>query len=92
MNIRQDVGRPLGVRTGKHKNNLKQSFVKKSKFIQHVQVYEEGVIAECGRKLWYAIEHSIICRKYKEFAHMSCVTNYVSQPSVEISPVWISHV
>jgi hypothetical protein len=30
-----------------------------------------------------------ICRKYKEAAHMACITNPISQPSLEISPIWI---
>jgi hypothetical protein len=28
-------------------------------------------------------------KKYKESAHMACSTNPFSQPSMEISPIWI---
>jgi hypothetical protein len=28
-------------------------------------------------------------RKYKELAHMACLTNQISQPSLDISPIWI---
>jgi hypothetical protein len=27
--------------------------------------------------------------KYKESAHMACLTNPISQPSLDISPIWI---
>jgi hypothetical protein len=35
------------------------------------------------------IETNNIRRKYKEAAHMACITNPISQPSLEISPIWI---
>jgi hypothetical protein len=28
-------------------------------------------------------------RKYKELAHMACLTNPISQSSLDISPIWI---
>jgi hypothetical protein len=28
------------------------------------------------------------CRKYKESAHVACLTNPISQPSLDISPIW----
>jgi hypothetical protein len=28
-------------------------------------------------------------RKYKELAHMACLTKSFSQPTLEISPLWI---
>jgi hypothetical protein len=28
-------------------------------------------------------------RKYKESAHMACSTTHISQPSLDISPIWI---
>jgi hypothetical protein len=48
----------------------------------------QSVEGSCGT----LVEQNIICRKYREFAHMTCVTNADSQPSVEISPLWISFV
>jgi hypothetical protein len=35
------------------------------------------------------IESNIRHRKYKESAHMVCLTNPISQPSLDISPIWI---
>jgi hypothetical protein len=34
-------------------------------------------------------EPNIIYRKYKISAHMSLLVNPISQPSVDISPIWI---
>jgi hypothetical protein len=28
-------------------------------------------------------------RKYKEAAHMACSVNPISQPSLDVSPIWI---
>jgi hypothetical protein len=36
------------------------------------------------------IESNSRYRKYKELAHMACLTNPISQPSLDISPIWIS--
>jgi hypothetical protein len=35
------------------------------------------------------IESNSRYRKYKESAHMACSTYPISQPSLEISPIWI---
>jgi hypothetical protein len=35
------------------------------------------------------IESNSRCRKYKESAYMACMNNPISQPSLEISPIWI---
>jgi hypothetical protein len=35
------------------------------------------------------IESNSRDRKYKESAHMACLINPVSQPSLDISPIWI---
>jgi hypothetical protein len=35
------------------------------------------------------IESNSKYRKYKESAHMACLTNLISQPTLDISPIWI---
>jgi hypothetical protein len=35
------------------------------------------------------IESNNRYRKYKESAHMACLTNPTGQPSLDISPIWI---
>jgi hypothetical protein len=35
------------------------------------------------------IESNSRYRKYKELAHMARLTNPISQPSIDISPIWI---
>jgi hypothetical protein len=34
------------------------------------------------------VESNIIWRKYKEAVHMAVATDPISQPSLEISPIW----
>jgi hypothetical protein len=35
------------------------------------------------------IERNSRYRKYKESAHMACLTSLISQPSLDISSIWI---
>jgi hypothetical protein len=35
------------------------------------------------------VESNSRYRKYKESAHMACSVNPISQPSLDISPIWI---
>jgi hypothetical protein len=39
--------------------------------------------------LFLEVESNSKYRKYKESAHMACSTNPISQPSLDISPIWI---
>jgi hypothetical protein len=34
------------------------------------------------------IKQNTLCRKYKETAHMFLVAHPISQPSLDISPIW----
>jgi hypothetical protein len=86
-----EIGIAVGIGTGKCNNNLKRNFCEEVR-THSTCTYDKCVGAERGRKLWHAMEHNIICRKYREFAHMTCVTNTVSQPILEIFPMWISHI
>jgi hypothetical protein len=38
---------------------------------------------------FYKFNLNKLCRKYKESAHMACVTSPISQPTLEISSIWI---
>jgi hypothetical protein len=51
--------------------------------------YEEGhrVVWDDARIL--GIESNRRYIKYKELAHMACLTNPISQPTLDISPIWI---
>jgi hypothetical protein len=75
------------VRIREHRHNLKQSLLEKSKLSQHA--YEECHRVEWDEARILEIESNSKHRKYKEFAHMACSTNPISQPSLEISPIWI---
>jgi hypothetical protein len=68
-----DTNRPLAVRLPEHTHNLK----------------EEGCRVDLDEARILESESIIRQRKYKELAHMSCLTNPISQPSLDIFPIWI---
>jgi hypothetical protein len=80
-------GRPAAVRLREHRHNLQQGLLEKSKLAQHA--YEEGhkVVWDDARIL--KIESHRWHRKCKESVHMARLTNPISQPSLDISPIWI---
>jgi hypothetical protein len=71
-------GRPLGVRI-EHMDNLKQVLMEKSRLAKHA--YEEGHRIRRKEAKVVQKDTNNIRRKYKEVAHMACVTNPTSQPS-----------
>jgi hypothetical protein len=75
------------VRIREHKYNLKQGLLEKSKLAQHA--YEEDHRVSCDKPRVLEVEHNTRYRKYKESAHMTCSNNLISQPSLDISPIWI---
>ncbi|PNF42699.1 hypothetical protein B7P43_G14177 [Cryptotermes secundus] len=81
------TGRPLAVRLRKHRHNVKEGLLEKSKLAQHA--YEEGHRVGWDEAKILDIESHIRYRKYKEAAHMACSANPISQPSLDFSPIWI---
>jgi hypothetical protein len=81
-----DRSRPLEVCIKEHKYNLTQGLFEKSKLAQHA--YEEGHRTRWIEAKVLQIEPIITYRKYKESAHMSLVDHPISQPSLDISPIW----
>jgi hypothetical protein len=81
------TGRPLAMLLHEHGHSLKEGLQEKSKLAQHA--YEEGrrVVWDEARIL--EIESNSRYRKYKELAHMACLTDLISQPSLDIFPIWI---
>jgi hypothetical protein len=69
-----------------HRHNLQQGLLAKSKLAQHA--YEEGHRVGWDDARILEIESSSRYRKYKESAHMACLTNPISQPSFDICPIW----
>jgi hypothetical protein len=63
-------GRPLAVWL--HEHNLKEGFLEKSKLAQHA--YEEGHRIGWDNARILEIESNSRYRKYKESAHMACLT------------------
>jgi hypothetical protein len=82
-----ETGRPLAVRLREHRHNLEQGRLEKSKLAQHA--YEEGHRIGWDDARVLEIESNSRCRKYKELAHMACLINPISQPNLDISPIWI---
>jgi hypothetical protein len=50
--------------------------------------YEEGHKICCKEAKVLQIEPNTTYRKYKESAHMSLVAHPISQPNLDISPIW----
>jgi hypothetical protein len=59
----------------------------KSKLAQHV--YEESRQIHWNKARVLQTEPNTIYRKYKELDYMSPLSNLISQPSLDISPIWI---
>jgi hypothetical protein len=82
-----ETGRPLFVRIGEHKFNLKNGLLVKSKLAQHA--FEELHQISWNEAKILQTEVNSRQRKYKEFAHMACMENTISQPSSEFPAIWI---
>jgi Na+-translocating ferredoxin:NAD+ oxidoreductase RnfC subunit len=82
-----ETGRPVAVRLREHRHNLQQGLLEKSKLAQ--RAYEEGHRVSCDEARILEIESNSRYRKYKESSHVTCLTNPISQPSLDISPIWI---
>jgi predicted GIY-YIG superfamily endonuclease len=82
-----ETSRPLTVRLREHKHNLKEGYLGKSKLAQ--PAFEEGDNVEWDEAEILEIENNNRYRKYKQSAHMACLFNPISQPSLDISPIWI---
>lgn len=81
-----ETSRPLEVRIKEHKYNMTQGLLEKSKLAQHAYEEDHKILWNEAKVL--QIEHNTTYRKYKESAHMSLLDHPISQPSVEISPIW----
>jgi predicted GIY-YIG superfamily endonuclease len=79
-----ETGTPLAMQLREHRHHLQQGFLEKSKLAQHA--YEEGHTLGWDDARILEIESNCRYRKYKESAHMACLTNPISQPSLDISP------
>jgi hypothetical protein len=75
------------MRLHEYRYNLKEVLLEKSKLAQHASEQSHRLGWDEGRIL--EIETNSMYSKYKDSAHMPCLTKPVSQPSSGISPVWI---
>jgi hypothetical protein len=82
-----ETGRPLAVRILEHTYNLKQGLLEKSKLAQ--LAYEEDHKVNWDEARVLEFESNSRYRKYRESAHMGCSTNQISQPSLDVSFIWI---
>jgi hypothetical protein len=81
-----ETWRPLEVRIKEQKYNLTQDLLEKSKVAQYVYKEDHEICYNEAKVL--QIEPNTSYRKYKESAHMSLLDHPVSQPSLDISPIW----
>jgi hypothetical protein len=79
---------PMRLRENRH--NLKEGRLEKLKSTQHA--YDMGDRVNWDETRILEIESSSFYRKYKESAHMACISNPITQPSLDISPNWISFI
>jgi hypothetical protein len=66
---------------------ISEYLLEKSKLAQHA--YEEGHKVGWDEARILEIESHNRCRKYKKSTHMAYSANSISQPSLDISPIWI---
>jgi hypothetical protein len=69
-----------------HKYNLTQGLLGKSKLAQHA--YEAGHKIRWNEARVLQIEPNTTYRKHNESAHMSLTDHPISQPNLDISPIW----
>lgn len=85
-----ETGRPLGVRVGEHKKNVKEGKTFSSKLAEHVWDQQHKVLWDdvkiVGR------ETGIVKRKIKEASFMAINDNCISQASKEIPLIWIRNI
>jgi hypothetical protein len=81
-----ETSRPLEVHIKEHKYNLTQGLLENSELAQHA--YEEGHEICLKEAKVLHIEPNTTYRKYMESAYMSLIDHLVSQPSLDISPIW----
>jgi hypothetical protein len=66
---------------------LKDGLTEKSKLAQHA--YEEGQRVGWDEARIFKIESNSRYRKHNASTHMECLTNPISQLTLDISPTWI---
>jgi hypothetical protein len=81
-----ETSRPLEVLIKEHKNNPTQGLLQKSKLAQHA--YEEGHKICWNKARVLQTEPNNTYRNYKESGHKCLLDNPISQPSLDISPIW----
>jgi hypothetical protein len=80
------TSRPSEVCIKEHKYNLTQCLLEKSKFAQHAYKEDHKICWNTTKIL--QIEPNTIYRKYTQSAHESLLEHPISQPSLDISPIW----
>ena len=79
--------RPLRVRLEEHKRNVKLGYTDKSRIADHVWAEDHKMSWDEAKIL--NREPNQFKRKYKEASYMSMSKNHISQPSLDIKPLWL---
>jgi predicted GIY-YIG superfamily endonuclease len=81
-----EARRPLEVRIKEHKYKLTRGLLEKLKLTQ--LAYEEGHKICWKEEKVLQMEQNTTYRKYKESTHIPLVDHPISQPNLDISPIW----
>jgi hypothetical protein len=80
-----ETGRPLNIRIREHKYYLREGHIDSSKLTSHAF---EGHRIDWINTTILQLEPNTIYRKHKEAAQMVCTDNLISQPSLDMCPIW----
>ncbi|PNF14940.1 hypothetical protein B7P43_G01557, partial [Cryptotermes secundus] len=84
--LRGTLMKPGPVRDAQKTKQCDKGLLENSKLAQHA--YGEDHKICCKEAKVLQIEHNTTYRKYKESADMSLLHHPISQPSVDIAPIW----
>ena len=79
--------RPLQTRVNEHKWNTTNGEIDKSKIAEHS--WKQKHRFQWGKASILSKEENLRIRKLKESAFIHCTDHVISQPSVDISPMWL---
>jgi hypothetical protein len=80
-----ETGRPLAVRPCEHRHNRRDGLTEKSYVVQ--LACEEGHRIRWNEERILDVENNSRYRKYRQSTHMACLTNLITQPTLDFSQI-----
>ena len=81
-----ETSRPLHTRVNEHKRNTTNGEINKSKIVK--LSWEQKHRFQWDKTTIISVEENSMIRKLKESAFIQCRDHVISQPSIDISPIW----